>query len=57
MSLAKKKFAVLQETIMPLRFLVIHLVVAMASKKTVVLQLNTEMKVTEASAEAKLSVK
>jgi transposase len=42
---------------MPLRFLVFHLVVAMASKKRVVLDLHTKIKVVEVCEKDKLSVK
>jgi hypothetical protein len=42
---------------MQLRFLVFHLSIAIASKKRVVLVLNTKVKVVEASEKDKLSVK
>jgi hypothetical protein len=42
MTSAKEKFAVMEWTTMPLRFLVFYLAVATTSKKTVVLELNTK---------------
>jgi hypothetical protein len=48
--LGTKMFTSMQWTTMPLRFLVFHIVVAMASKKrVVVLDLNTNVKVIKAS--------
>jgi hypothetical protein len=54
--LASKMFTVLQWTTMPLRSLVFHSAVAMASMKRVVLDLNTKVNVIKLSEKKKKSV-
>jgi hypothetical protein len=49
MTLASEMVTVVQWAAMPLRFLVSHLVVVMASKKRAVLEPSTNVKVIEAS--------
>jgi hypothetical protein len=56
-TLASEMFTRIQWATIPLRFLVVHLVVSMPSKKRVVLNLNTKLKAIKASEKDKVSVK